>query len=361
MRSKINITIATSMNGKGGVATVLNTFNSGGFFDKWNMKLIASHNSDSKFKGLNRLFLFASVFVKLVYFNLFYQVGVVHIHMSSRGSYLRKSLIVRFAKFLKNRVIIHLHGGEFQTFYNEECSEKKQTHIRNTFDLADSVIVLSTQWFSWMKTIVEEPNKIKIVYNAVPQLVLDRGLQQNASILFLGPLGDCKGVADLIHAFKKVIIKDESATLLLGGDGDLNLYKELVASLEIEKSVRFLGWVSGEEKNSYLAKADVYCLPSYNEGFPMGVLEAMSAGVSVVASTAGGIPDAITNEKEGLLITAGDIDGLSNALLRVISDRELNTCFTLAAKRKFDNNFSEPVVFCELDKIYNHLLGEKQQ
>lgn len=357
MRSKINITIATSINGKGGVSTVLNTLNSGGFFDKWNMNIIASHNSESKFKGLNRLFLFASVFIKLVYFNIFYNVGLVHIHMSSRGSYLRKSLITRFAKLLNNKVIIHLHGAEFQTFYNDESSEKKQQHIRDTFDLADCVIVLSTQWLTWMKTIVKEPSKVKIVYNAVPQLVLDRRLQQNSSILFLGRLGERKGVADLIHAFKNVLVQDESATLLLGGDGDLKLYKELVNSLGIKDNVQFLGWVSGEEKNSYLAKADVYCLPSYNEGFPMGVLEAMSAGVAVVASTAGGIPDAITSEKEGLLITAGDVDGLTDALLRITSDRALNNAFTLAAKSKFDNNFSEPVVFSVLDKIYNELLG----
>jgi glycosyltransferase involved in cell wall biosynthesis len=357
MRSKINITIATSMNGKGGVATVLNTLNSGGFFDKWDMKVIVSHTRGAKFERISRLFVFASVFAKLVYFNLFYNVGIVHIHMASRGSYLRKSLIARFAKALKNKVIIHLHGAEFQTFYNDECSEKKQTHIRQTFDLADSVIVLSSQWLTWMKTIVKEQSKIKVVYNAVPQLVLDRGLQQNSSILFLGRLGERKGVADLIHAFKGVLAKDKSATLLLGGDGDLNLYKELVNSLGIKDNVQFLGWVSGEEKNSYLAKADVYCLPSYNEGFPMGVLEAMSAGVAVVASTAGGIPDAIASEKEGLLITAGDVDGLTDALLSITSDRELNQSFTLAAKSKFDKNFSEPVVFSVLDKIYNELLG----
>ena len=357
MRSKINITIATSMNGKGGVATVLHTLNSGGFFDKWNMKLIASHNSESKFKGLNRLFLFVSVFAKLIYLNLFYNVGIVHIHMASRGSYLRKSLIVRFSKLLNNKVIIHLHGAEFQTFYNDECSKEKQKNIRQTFDLADKVIVLSTQWLTWMKTIVKVQSKVKIVYNAVPQLVLNRELQQSSSILFLGRLGERKGVADLIHAFKNVLVKDKSATLLLGGDGDINLYKELVDSLGIKENVKFLGWVSGEEKNSYLAKADVYCLPSYNEGFPMGVLEAMSAGVAVVASTAGGIPDAITSAKEGLLITAGDVDGLTEALLRITSDRELNNSFTLAAKSKFDKNFSEPVVFSVLDKIYNELLG----
>jgi glycosyltransferase involved in cell wall biosynthesis len=357
MRSKINVTIATSMNGKGGVATVLNTLNSGGFFRKWDMKIIASHNSESKFKGLNRLCLFIFVFIKLTYLNFFYNVGIVHIHMSSRGSYLRKSLIARFSKLLNNKVIIHLHGAEFQTFYNDECSEKKKKHIRKTFDLADNVIVLSTQWLTWMKTIVKDQSKVEIVYNAVPQLVLDRGQQQSSSILFLGRLGERKGVADLIHAFKNVLLKDKSATLLLGGDGDLKLYQELVNSLDMKENVCFLGWVSGEEKNSYLEKADVYCLPSYNEGFPMGVLEAMSAGVAVVASTAGGIPDAVTSEKEGLLVTAGDVDGLTDALLRITSDRELNKSFTLAAKQKFDTNFSEPVVFSALDKIYNKLLG----
>ena len=357
MRKQINVTIATGMHEMGGVATVLNVLN-GGFFQKWNMRHVTTHTNASQFFGLNKVLLFVFALMKLTWFLMFYNVGIVHIHMSSRGSYKRKSLIVRLVKIFKTNVIIHLHGAEFQTFYNKECSKKKQKHIRATFDLADAVIVLSTQWHSWMTTIVSDPTKVRVVYNAVETLDLNRNNVEQGRILFLGRLGERKGVKDLINAFAIVVKNHPHARLTLGGDGDIGTFKQLVEKLGISDNVDFLGWVAGEQKNLWLSKADIYCLPSYNEGFPMGVLEAMSANIPVVASTAGGIPDAIKDGVDGLLIEAGDVEKLAAHLELMISDRDLNTTFSTTAKKKFINNFSKQAVFPELDKIYTELMSK---
>jgi len=348
--------ISTDPNGHGGIATVINGYSNDRFLVTNQIIHISSHSTVNSSK-LRAMYLFFSCLMKVIYQGITSKIGIAHIHMASRGSYFRKAIVLRLCKLLGAKVILHLHGAEFQAFYNKESTKKKQEHICRTFDLADCVIVLSTQWMDWVQSIISKPSKVKVVYNAVPDLSLDRSQAVPSSILFLGRLGERKGVADLINAFKIVVETNPSATLLLGGDGELDEFKALAKSLGIEQNAKFLGWVAGVEKNKYLASADVYCLPSYNEGFPMGVLEAMSAGIVTVASTAGGIPDAITNEEEGLLITAGDVIALSDALIRVTSDRALNAKFVTAAKHKFDNNFSEKVVFAELDKIYAELLG----
>lgn len=355
LKNEINITVATGMHEMGGVATVLNVLN-GGFFQKWNMRLITTHTNNSTFLGLNKLILFFIAMVKLVGYLTFYKVGVVHIHMSSRGSYKRKSLMVRVTKLFSAKVILHLHGAEFQEFYNNECNAAKQCHIRHTFDLVDAVIVLSTQWNAWILTIMQHPEKAHVVYNAVETLGLDRSSIEQGRILFLGRLGERKGVKDLINAFAIVVKAIPSARLALGGDGDLKTYTQQVKALDIEASVDFLGWVTGSTKNEWLSKADVYCLPSYNEGFPMGVLEAMSANIPVVASTAGGIPDAISDQVDGLLIEAGDVENLAKQLIEIIANRELNQRLSTSAKNKFINNFSKQAVFLELDGIYTELL-----
>ncbi|WP_317627956.1 glycosyltransferase family 4 protein [Vibrio sinaloensis] len=355
IRKFINITVATSISGQGGISTVLNGYQSGGFFQKNDVIVLESHRR-SRIAGLYLTYF--NCLLQLIWLHIFYDVGVVHIHMASRGSYKRKAFIIRLVKLFNTKAILHLHGAEFQEFYTNECSPEKQNHIRSTFDLADAVIVLSTQWHSWMTTIVSDSTKVRVVYNAVETLDLTRTNVEHGRILFLGRLGERKGVKDLIDAFAVVVKRHPHARLALGGDGDIATYKQQVEKLGISDSVDFLGWVSGEQKRKWLSKADIYCLPSYNEGFPMGVLEAMSANIPVVASKAGGIPDAIQHGEEGLLVEAGKVDQLASYLELLISDRDLNRKYAAAAKMKFINNFSKQAVFPELEAIYSELMSK---
>lgn len=357
MRNSINITIATSINGNGGVATVLAGYRETGFFKETDTHLIASHKH-GKFGRLSLLLNFLASIFQLFFLFAKYRVGIVHIHMASRGSYSRKALIARLSKLLGAKVIIHLHGAEFQLFYNNESSLKKQAHIRETFNLVDRVIVLSTQWQQWMSTIVDEPLKVTVVYNAVPQIKLPERLQTKEVILFLGRLGQRKGVDDLINAFVLVNRTHPGTELHLGGDGDLKAYQNLIDELKLSNRVKLLGWVSGKEKDQALSNATIYCLPSYNEGFPMGVLEAMSNKISVVSSKAGGIPDAITDNQEGLLIDAGDISGLADALTALLSDPNLRVHYTNAAFKKYTEYFSPKVINAQLEGIYKDLLAD---
>ncbi|RJG51680.1 glycosyltransferase family 4 protein [Motilimonas pumila] len=354
MSNEINITVATGKDEMGGVATVINVLNEGGFFSKWNVRHYVSHTNSKSLGGLYRVFIYIKCLVKLAFSLTFRKVGVVHIHMSSKGSYTRKSLIVRLVKLLSGRVIIHLHGGKFQQFY-AESSTAKQAHIRKTYNLADAVIVLSSQWLTWAKTIVKDPAKVHVVYNAVPSLNLDTQSVEPGLVLFLGKLGPAKGVDDLIHCFADVVATNANAKLALGGDGDIEKYQKLVEELGLTDHVEFLGWVSGKDKVDWLRRADVYCLPSYREGFPMGVLEAMSSSIPVVATTVGGIPDAITNGVDGCLIEAGNLAELSRSIASLINDRELNKTLASNAKSRFDKHFSQEAVFPVLDEIYKEV------
>jgi glycosyltransferase involved in cell wall biosynthesis len=358
VKDKINLTVATEITGMGGIATVLIGYRESGFFDKWDVKIISTHTGDRRFFGLNRLTLYISALLKIVYYSVFYNVGVVHIHMATRGSYLRKSLIVRIAKLLRSKVLIHLHAGGFHEFYGQKRSGTKQAHIRRTFEMADAVVVLSSQRIAWMRETLTKTGNLHVVYNTVPSLGLDRSRVESGLVVFLGRISQRKGVLDLIRAFPNVLNACPDAKLALGGDGEIDSYQKEVEKLGIGEAVSFLGWVSVADRDALLARADVYCLPSYSEGCPMGVLEAMSAGVAVVSSKVGGIVDAIKDKDEGLLVDAGDIDALSSALITVIKNRELNQQYVNAAKNKFDRCFSTEVIMPQLDALYSEILGE---
>ncbi|WP_154806953.1 exopolysaccharide biosynthesis glycosyltransferase VpsI, partial [Vibrio cholerae] len=268
----------------------------------------------------------------------------------------RKSVIVRLVKLLKGKVILHLHGAEFRDFYRDECNRDQQRHIRHTFALADHVLVLSTQWLAWLQEVIGRTQGVSVLYNAVPSLALDRHLAQPGRIAFLGRLGTRKGVGDLIQAFALVKQRCPEAQLYLAGDGEIETYQAMAEQLGLNGSVHCLGWIAGEAKLKLLTQTDIYCLPSYNEGFPMGVIEAMSAGIPVVASRAGGIPDAISDGEQGRLIEAGDVVALAQALGDLIEQRAENQRIATAAKQKFAENFSLQAVIPRLQTLYDELL-----
>lgn len=354
MRKSINLMISTNPCGQGGIATVVSGLQDGDFFQKEGFLHIASHSSKNG-NNLTSVLYFLFALVKVVYYNFLYNVEITHVHMASRGSYERKSRILKLARFFNSKTIIHLHGGEFKKFFDDECSAQKKIEIAKTFNDADRILVLSSQWLSWVNTLVSDSNKVSVLYNSVPDMNTKSETSNEKSILFLGRLEHQKGVEELIHAFSLIAPKFENAVLNLAGEGDLEKYQSLVHHLKIDSKVNFLGWISGIEKAEYLSKATIYCLPSYNEGFPMGVLEAMSARTPVIATRVGGIPDAITDRKDGLLVEPGDIKTLSESIEILLEDPEL--CIDLAnkAKSKFQSNFSRESVLPILTSIYKEL------
>lgn len=355
MKKLKNLTIATDCNGHGGVATVLNGYANEHFFEITNSEILISHSTNAKFGLLSQLFTFGLCILNLIYQLLFCNIGLVHIHMSSRGSYMRKSKLIKLIKYFNVKVVLHLHGAEFREFYGNECDATKQAKIRETFNSVDKVIVLSSQWMQWLETILDDPSKGVVVYNAVPALEIEKRITEEFNFVFLGRLGERKGVTDLIKAFKYVVQKHPQSRLLLGGDGDINKYRKLVETLELTESVKLLGWISGDDKLNVLKQANAYVLPSYNEGFPMGVLEAMSCSIPVIASTAGGIPDAITHGIDGLLVEAGDTNALQLAMQSFIESPTQTKKMECAAKAKFLKNFSPQVIIPQIKMIYTDL------
>lgn len=353
--------VGTGISESGGISSVLRTYKDSGLLDQWNIELIQTHTNKSQLFGLNKLFLFASAIYKILSRIAFNNIGFVHIHMASRGSFTRKSIIIFICRIFKTPVILHLHGAEFRDFYQYECPPKKQEKIRQAFNACDRIIVLSSQWHSWAKTITKSPKKIITIYNAVPAISRPRSNVTPYTALFLGRLGQRKGVFDLLKAAQLLAKDFPSFKLILGGDGEESECRKIAAEYGIQDNVEFAGWVSGTAKENLLITSTVYILPSYNEGFPMGVLEAMSAKIPVIASKAGGIPDAITSESEGILIEAGDVDAIYLALKDAFTNQNKFASFAENAHHKFQKKFSFQAVIPKVSLLYEQISSETRQ
>lgn len=128
--------------------------------------------------------------------------------------------------------------------------------------------------------------------------------------------------------------------LLVVGDGpELKALEATCHDLNLADRVSFLG--QQEDVSCYYAIADVFVLPSHSEGSPNVLLEAMDAGVPIVATLVGGIPEIVTNDQDALLVESHDVAGMAAAMVRLLSDEELCTRLTAAARTVLERHTPE--------------------
>ena len=273
-----------------------------------------------------KLSVFSRAVVSFVSLIIKGNVDLVHIHVSQRGSVLRKSVLVVLAKFFKKPVFLHTHGSEFKQFYTNSPLILRFL-IGKVFQMCDGLIVLSESWSEFYSdNLGLEKKKIAILPNPVklPAQVPERTGSKPVNLLFLGRLGYRKGAFDLIHAFSQLSTDIRNSSLLtLAGDGQVEEVCNLAEKLGVANSVRLPGWVNESERDNLLQNADIFILPSYNEGLPMAMLEAMGWRLPVIVTPVGGIPELITDGYNGLITEPGDIGQLSSKMSSVVTDEVL--------------------------------------
>lgn len=265
------------------------------------------------------------------------QVDLVHIHVSERGSVVRKSILALLAFAFSKPVIMHTHGCEFHLFYNKLPRTIKQL-LNKVLQNCTCLIVLSE---SWKKIYIDKcnlkVNQVKVLYNpvAVPQNVYDCTNLDKITFLFLGKINQRKGVFDLLHALAMLpSVTRNKIRVILAGSGEIEKAKALAKDLDIESLVEFPGWVNIKQRDDFLAQANVFVLPSYNEGLPMALLEAMSWGLPVVTTPVGGITEVVTHYKTGLLVEPGNIRQLAASMQILIDNESLRLSLGNAARKQ---------------------------
>lgn len=141
------------------------------------------------------------------------------------------------------------------------------------------------------------------------------------SIVFVGALTERKGVDVLLRAMGRVRIAAPSARLFIIGNRDNPAMEALADELDLGRSVRFVGFEADPRR--YIRSAAVFVLPSRADGFPLALLEARSCGVPIVATAVGGIPEALSDGRAGLLVRPSNERALADALIGVLTDSAL--------------------------------------
>lgn len=275
--------------------------------------------------------------LKLIFRLIFERIDILHFHMSERGSTWRTLVLASTAYLFHKPVIIHTHGAEFHIFY-KNLLPLGQKLIIWMLKKTSYLIVLSE---SWQKFYISHcqipPERVVILHNPVeyPAIAPKREEQPPIKLLFLGKINQRKGIYDLLESYAAFKQDCQVPTeLLIAGSGEIEATLKLAETLKIADEIDFLGWVDSTQKNQLLAEAHTFILPSYNEGLPMALLEAMSWGLAIIATPVGGIGEVIKHQETGLIIEPGDIAQLTEAIKLLVSDRSLRVTLGTNARVK---------------------------
>lgn len=283
---------------------------------------------------------------------------IIHLHISARGSYKRKSIMARMAHRAGKYVILHDHDGEFKKAF-EEGGDVYRRDVRETFGIADRVVVLSEEWRDYFAANVCDLGKIDVVHNGVKVPVKPCSPCSRHDVLFLGRLDANKSPDVLLRASREVPDRFPKTKIVFGGDGEIEKNKALAEELGIAERCEFRGWVIGDKRAVLFERAAVYCLPSKNEGLPMSVLEAMAHGIPTVATAVGGVPQVIEDGVSGLLIDVDDEAALSESLASLLAKPELREELGRNGRDQIVRKFGLDRTIAQVVDIYGALMRGK--
>lgn len=311
-----------------------------------------------------KIYTFGSSYCKL-YWKLLTDrsVEIVHIHTAAGTDFERSTKILHLAKRFNKKVVLHSHASQFKVFYSS-VSEEKKLRIVETLKCADVLIALSESWKEWFVRLGVDADKIIILHNitAYPTILEDAKNARKIDVsnrpirfLFMGEIGQRKGVFDIIRglANHRDEIKDK-IELRIGGNKMEDDLRNAIAEGGLSDFVNFEGWVSGDKKIELLNWADVYILPSFNEGLPISILEAMSYGMPIISTPVGGIPE-VVDEKNGILVTPGDDEEIYSAMKTYIDCKEKIVLHGAESYKKAETYLPD-YVLNHLKKIYETLI-----
>lgn len=288
----------------------------------------------------------------LLFFLFFRNIQIVHIHTASYKPFKHACFFASLSHFFGKKAILHIHGGGFKNYY-----EKNTLFVKRQLEKADAVITLSESWGTFFIKEVGLKN-VHVVPNIVPPpCFMEMPKHETFNLLFLGFIYQKKGIFDLID----VIVQNKEKyrdrlKLYVGGTGQE--YARLIDTINannINDIVILCGWVNEDDKIKLLNIADAYILPSYVEGLPMSILEAMSYGMPILSTPVGGIPEIVENGVNGFLFPPGDKQAMQNSINKLISNpsikRQMGTASLQKSKQYLPQEISQ-----KLETIYKSLI-----
>lgn len=337
------VQIGASRNTRGGVTTVLKSWENSEIWHKYDCEWVETQDNRGILYKL--YYLFRSFFIALL---LIPKSAIAHFHTVPGMSIIIQMPIFLLCLLLKKRIIVQLHVG------NQIVGHEDDSIFKWVLKKSDKIVVLAYIWKDLLLTHFDIPQeKVSVIYNAAPDV--KRSDVKEKYVLFMAYLIKNKGYDILIKAFSQISHNYPDWMLIIAGTGEMDKAKELAKRYGAGDKIVFKDWVMGAPKDTLWKHAGAYCMASYQEGFPMTVLEAWSYGTPLITTPVGGLPDVLKNGENALVFDFGDIDGLANCFRILLSSDTLQRSLSEASAKLAKTTFSMEQITKDIERIYESI------
>ncbi len=283
----------------------------------------------------------------------------------NKAAFFRDGLFIIFSKlFASPKVVVHFRGSNYLNFYKAQ-NKTFRKFIEVTFRKCDFGIVLGNNlvsmiitWFD-KKEILVIPEGSDFLLNEqcekIPHNIINIG--------YIGILCEAKGTKDLIAAFSILKKKYNNIKLILAGEFGYNsksFKSEIISIIQKESltdSVELLGNVSGEKKENFFRSLDIFVFPSYSEGHPISIIEAMASAIPIIASNVGAIPECIFEGENGFLIEPGNIENMVDKIDELIQREYMREKMSAKTRELYLSNFTSKTNIKNIASAFHKVLN----
>jgi glycosyltransferase involved in cell wall biosynthesis len=331
----------------GSIASVVEAYRVHGLFRRWPIDYLPTHERGGALRNaacaLGALRRFIGVLARE-------RGTVVHLHTEATRGFWRDALFMALAIAARRPIILQLHGGGFQRFY-DGADGLARASIRFLLDHAALIVVPCEAVGVWTRGVARRAQVVCVPDPVAPVQAPQHGGRPSL-VLFLARLDPANGVFDLLEALSGVRAAVPGLRLMCAGEGDRAAVARYAERLGIADMVRFTGWVGPSAKRALLESAMVFALPSYDEALPVSLLEAMAAGVPVVVSPVGGVPEVVVDGVSGFFAAPGDIASLRRLITKLLTDRPLGERIGAAARDSVRLRCAPERALAKLGELY---------
>jgi len=350
--------IGPSLEYVGGISAVVKTWMSSPEMADVELEYFASVGVGERKDKLRQSALAQARFVKRLATG--WRPDVFHIHCGGVVSITRKLSYITEIRAMGIPIVLHVHGSN----HMEQIYARSPWHargVRKLFQLAERIVVVSQYMEDRIKEWMGADFPVGRVYNPVPTRTYDPipGFvrSERPVVLFMGWIIEAKGIFDLLAVVPRLAEAHPEVLVRFGGDGvHMDRFRAEADKCPTPYNLDVAGWVTGQAKLDAFAGADIFCLPSYSEGLPISVLEAMAARLPVVATRISGIPEQVIDGETGLMFEPRDRDTLFEHLSALVGDLKRARAMGAAGRARVEAVYDREVVTSKVVEAWRSVL-----
>lgn len=296
--------------------------------------------------------------------------------------FMRDSILIMVCKIFSRKIILHFHGSNFENFYK---NQPKFFRLYISFILRKiDALILEANWVKKFFSQFVPENRLRTIYNSISSEQFcdperfDKQPNHEVNIFYMSHVSVAKGFIVLAEAIPKIIKENKNIKFLIAG-GIINKERNILFSEDgqrlsfpdvneaiakirqdqaLSKHVDFLGPItSTDEKKRLFLQSNIFILPSYSEGCPMAVLEAMAWGLALVVTPVGALSEIVEDGVGGFLVKIGDPDELARKILTLAKDPKLTCKMGLNNKRLVELKFTVDAIASEVGEFFKELIS----